>query len=103
VLARAEAEARGAQEALLLNSEGYVVEAASGNLFWYERESVCTPPLASGILPGITRAVIFELVAAAGSTVVEKNITPDALVEAEGVFLTLSSYGVVIGVSRRPR
>jgi aminodeoxychorismate lyase len=99
VLARAEAEARGAHEALLLNSEGHVVEAASGNLFWYERESVCTTPLVGGILPGITRAVVFELVSAAGACVVEKNITPAGLAEAEGVFLTLSSYGIVIGVS----
>src|SRR6266478_1503384 len=50
VLARAEADAAGADEALLLNTDGHVVEGASSNLFWIEDQTVCTPPLASGIL-----------------------------------------------------
>src|SRR5439155_15849949 len=60
ILARAEADVAGAQEALLLNTEGHVVEASSSNLFWIEGNTVCTPPLAAGILPGVTRAVVFE-------------------------------------------
>ena len=58
IMARAEADAAGADEALLLNTEGYVVEGASSNLFWIKGRTVCTPPLASGILPGVTRQVV---------------------------------------------
>jgi branched-subunit amino acid aminotransferase/4-amino-4-deoxychorismate lyase len=54
ILARAEADAAGADEALLCNTEGFVVEGASSNLFWVEGDTVCTPPLASGILAGVT-------------------------------------------------
>src|SRR5258706_16308816 len=56
VLARAEADTEGADEALLLNSDGYVVEGSTSNLFWIRDETVCTSPLSSGFLPGVTRA-----------------------------------------------
>src|SRR5260370_236785 len=59
VVARAEADTEGADEALLLNSDGYVVEGSTSNLFWIRDETVCPPPLPSGILPGVTRAVVL--------------------------------------------
>lgn len=95
VLARAEADAVGADEAVLLNTEGFVVEGASSNLFWVEHGTICTPPLASGILAGVTRAATVELCAQLSLPWAERHITPDALRRAEGVFVTLSSYGIV--------
>ena len=95
ILARAEAEAAGADEALLCNTDGFVVEGASSNLFWIESGTVCTPPLASGILAGVTRAVTLELCKQLGLSVAERQITPGKLLRADGVFLTLSSLGVV--------
>lgn len=95
VLARAEADAAGADEALLLNTAGHVAEATSANVFWVEGHAVCTPPLAAGILPGVTRAAVMELCAAQGLAVTEKNCPPEKLLGADGVFLTLSSLGVV--------
>jgi branched-chain amino acid aminotransferase len=95
VLARAEAEAAGADEALLLNTLGEVVEASSGNLFWIENGVVCTPPLASGILAGVTRIVVFELCDKLGLPTRETSITPKDLVRAEAVFLSLSSWGII--------
>jgi branched-subunit amino acid aminotransferase/4-amino-4-deoxychorismate lyase len=96
VLARAEADAAGADEALLLNTDGFGVEGTSSNLFWIQRGVVCTPPLASGILAGVTRAIVLELCGKLGLAVQETNITPDELRCAEGVFLTLTSPGVVV-------
>src|SRR5215831_3054390 len=61
ILARMEADAAGANEALLLNTEGVVVEGASSNLFWVKESLVCTPPIPSGILAGVTRAVVMEI------------------------------------------
>jgi len=95
VLARTEADAVGADEALLCNTEGFVVEGASSNLFWVEGDTVCTPPLESGILAGVTRAVTLELCQQFGLALAERQITPEGLRQASGVFLTLSSLGVV--------
>ena len=55
VLARAEADAAGAQEAILLNTDGCIAEGTSSNVFWLEGDAVCTTPLPSGALPGVTR------------------------------------------------
>lgn len=95
ILARAEADATGADEALLLNTDGFVVEGASSNLFWIQSGVVCTPPMTSGVLAGVTRAVVLELCCELGLPTRETAVTPDGLRQAEGVFLTLSSYGVV--------
>jgi branched-chain amino acid aminotransferase len=99
ILARTEADAAGADEALLCNTDGFVVEGASSNLFWVEGDTICTPPLASGILAGVTRAVTLELCAQLGLPCAEKQITPDELRRVDGVFVTLSSFGVVAAAS----
>ncbi|HLH55111.1 MAG TPA: aminodeoxychorismate lyase [Verrucomicrobiae bacterium] len=99
VLARAEAEQLGADEALLLNTDGFVVEAASANLFWVVREKVFTPPLAAGVLSGVTRRVVLELCCRLGLEVSESNIAATELSQADGVFLSLSTLGIVQGAS----
>jgi branched-chain amino acid aminotransferase len=95
VLARTEAESAGADEALLLNTDGHVVEAATGNLFWIQGETVFTPPLADGILRGITRGVVIELCGQMGLAWIEADVKPEALKQVDAAFLSLSSYGVV--------
>jgi aminodeoxychorismate lyase len=97
ILARAEADAAGADEALLLNTDGHVVEAASSNLFWIQKQMVFTPPLASGILPGVTRAEVLEISRNLGIEVREAGIGCEALQQAQGVFLSLSSVGIAEG------
>jgi aminodeoxychorismate lyase len=99
VLARAEAEAGSADEAVLLNTDGYVVEGASSNLFWIQDSTVCTPPLATGILAGVTRALVVELCAELRIPVVENAATPNELLQAQSVFVSLSTLGVVEAVS----
>jgi branched-subunit amino acid aminotransferase/4-amino-4-deoxychorismate lyase len=95
ILARAEADAAGADEALLSNTDGFVVEGATSNLFWIERDSVCTPPLASGVLAGVTRAVVLEICKSVGLKTRENNVTPDQLKQMNGVFVSLSSWGIM--------
>jgi len=99
VLARADADAAGADEALLMNTDGFIVEGASSNLFWIENGGVCTPPLASGILAGVTRLVVMELCGDLGLALRERNIKPEGLLQAQGVFLSLSSVGVAEAAS----
>lgn len=99
ILARAEAEERGADEALLLNTHGEVAEGAACNVFWLEGGTVCTPLLTAGALPGITRAVVLELCGALGLPAREQAATPQTLRASGGVFLTLSTLGIVEAVS----
>jgi branched-chain amino acid aminotransferase len=95
ILARAEAEERGADEALLLNADGDVAEASASNLFWIEGGQVFTPPVSDGALPGVTRAVLLDLCREHGVSAVERSISRAALLGAEGVFLTNSTAGIV--------
>ena len=99
ILARAEADAVGADEALLLNTDGFVVEGASSNLFWIDGDTICTPPLASGILPGVTRGVVFEICEKLGLEIREAKIGAEELKRADGIFLSLSSWGIVEAMS----
>lgn len=60
VLARAEARAAGADEALMLNSKGKVACASAANVFWFEDEVLVTPALEAGVLDGIMRAQVLR-------------------------------------------
>ena len=95
ILARAGAESAGADEALLLNTEGFVVEAAAGNLFWIQGGTVCTPPITAGVLAGVTRAVVLELCAKLSVPCRESNIRPSELAGMDAAFLSLSALGIV--------
>lgn len=95
VLARAEAEAVGADDALLLNNRGEAVETASANLFWIEGDVIHTPPLSSGALPGTTREFVFAWCSAYKQPFCETAAETPRLLRANGCFLTLSSLGVV--------
>jgi aminodeoxychorismate lyase len=99
VLARAEAEARDCEEALLLNTKGEVAEAAGSNLFWITGDKVNTAPPAAGLLPGVTRAVVLELCQKLNLSVRKKTILPDDLPGTDGVFLTSAVWGVVEAVA----
>jgi len=98
ILARAEADAAGADEALLLNTSGYVVEGTTSNLFWLSKGVVCTPPLATGILPGVTRVAVLEICRELAIPTRETAPRPEELFSAQGVFLSMSSWGIVEAV-----
>ena len=95
VLARSEAEEQGADEALLLNTNGEVAETAGGNIFWVYRDQICTVPTGRGVLPGITRAVILEICQTLGLETNKCVIKPDQLRQTGGIFITQSALGVV--------
>jgi branched-chain amino acid aminotransferase len=95
VAAKAEAEKRGAHEGLLLTADGMAGQGTASNIFWVEDGTVCTPPLDSGVLPGVTRAVVLELCGDLKLQARECTCPPDALRRMSGIFITLSSYGIV--------
>jgi branched-chain amino acid aminotransferase len=95
VLARAEAEAQGFDEALLVNTGGMVTESSSGNVFWWEEDSLHTPPLSAGVLPGVTRGAVLDCARELGWTVTETAALPSRLGTSQGIFLTFSTRGLV--------
>jgi branched-chain amino acid aminotransferase len=95
ILARREADAANAQDALLMNNEGNIVESSCANLFWIQDNVIHTPPLESGPLEGITRALLLASPPQLGMRIVEQDIRPEQLAECAGLFLTLTSHGVV--------
>ena len=89
VLGRLEARDHNAQEALFLNSSGWVAEAAAANIFMITGKTVITPPADAGILPGITRAAVIAG-ARSSREVKEQAFSPEELLRADEAFLTNS-------------
>jgi aminodeoxychorismate lyase len=95
VMAHMEAVEKGADEALLINTNGEVAETASGNLYWVYNDIICTTPAGRGVLPGITRAVVLEICQTLGLPTDQRVIKPEALRNSEGIFITQSAFGIV--------
>jgi branched-chain amino acid aminotransferase len=88
ILAKQEALRAGYEEALMLNESGSVSEGSGMNIFLVNQGVVHTPPVASGILEGITRNSVAELLRAEGVEVRETEIARGNLYTADEVFLT---------------
>ena len=87
-LATREAYARGAFEALLLNTRGEVAEGAGSNIFIVRGGRLLTPPLSCGLLAGITRELTLEIAAATGVPHEERVLYPEDLRSADELFIT---------------
>jgi branched-chain amino acid aminotransferase len=89
VVALARARAEGASEAIFANTLGNLCEGTGSNVFLVRGGRLVTPPLASGCLAGVTRALVMELV-----DVDEEDVPVGALAEADEAFLTSSTREV---------
>jgi branched-chain amino acid aminotransferase len=88
ILAKIEANNGGCEEAIMLNSEGFVAECTGDNIFIASGNQLQTPPLSAGALYGITRGVVIELAKEIGMCVAESNMTRYDLFNANECFLT---------------
>jgi branched-chain amino acid aminotransferase len=104
LLARKEARAKGADEALLLNERGLLCEASTSNIFLVCRGSLVTPCVESGCLPGITRQVVIEIAREMGLGIAERDARLEELRHADEAFLTNSLIELMplTGVNDRP-
>jgi branched-chain amino acid aminotransferase len=89
------AQARGFDEAILLNERGEVAECTSANIFAAFGSQVWTPPIGSGCLPGITREVLMEEIRAPGIAIGEKTLTRAELESADEVFITSTTRNLL--------
>jgi branched-chain amino acid aminotransferase len=95
ILAKIEANNAGCEEAIMLNSEGYVAECTGDNIFVVKGGDLMTPPLSAGALYGITRGVVMDLAAQSGLRVSEPNLTRYDIFNADECFLTGTGAEVV--------
>lgn len=95
ILARMEADRVGADEALVLDEQHRLVEASSANVFWVTDGALWSPGPPSGALDGITRRWVIAYSRSRGWPVREATLPAEAVRQAEGLFLTLSTRGVV--------
>lgn len=82
------AHEHGFDEVVLLNERSEVAECTSANIFIVKGKQVWTPPLASGCLPGVTRALLLEEIRVDDLTVSEKPLLPADLESADEIFIT---------------
>ena len=110
ILANLEATDNGYDEALLLDSAGFVSEGAGENIFVIKDGVIYTPDLSAGALNGITRNTIFHIAADLGLTIKEKRITRDEIYIADEAFFTGTAAevtpireldGIEIGIGSR--
>ena len=105
VLAKQSARERGAREAWLVDAQGRVTEGASSNAWIVSREGkLITRPLGHDILPGITRSVVLDVIAAQGLALEERAFTVDEAYAAREAFITSASQIVlpVVSIDGRP-
>jgi len=95
ILAKIEANIVGVDEAICLDKRGFVCEGVAENIFMIRKGEIMTPPTSTGALPGITRDVIMKLAKKLGYPMVERNITPNELFNADEVFFTGTAAEVV--------
>ena len=95
ILAKMEATAYGADEAIGLDKTGLISEGVGENLFIVKDSKVFTPPSSTGALAGITAKLAIEFAKHLGYEVAEANITPFQLFTADEVFFTGTAAEVV--------
>ena len=98
IMAKLEAQNAGAGEGLMLNEQGYVAECTGDNIFILKRGQIFTPHLNSGILEGVTRAVVFELADRLQIRTIECELSRYDVYTAEECFLTGTAAEVIPAV-----
>jgi branched-chain amino acid aminotransferase len=83
-----EAHQRGYDEVLLLNERGEAAECTSANIFVLRGDEIWTPPVASGCLPGVTRALLLEEIRVPGIRAIERALLPNDLETSDEVFIS---------------
>jgi len=88
ILAKQEAVRVGADDALMLNMDGYLSECTTSNIFFVKNQQLYTPAVDCGILKGITRDVVIELAHKLEVCVEEGRYTMEQLIQADECFIT---------------
>lgn len=90
-------------EAIILNQHGFLCESISANVFVVYDKKIYTPALTEGCVGGVMRTAVMELAKMNDIAVIEAQINPEILKEADEVFITNASQGIqwVMGYGRK--
>ena len=89
-MAAQEAKEKKWNDALVLNSQGNIIESSISNIFWIKDKTVYTPPISEGCIAGIRRANWISTLNEKGIPIIEMPLSKEMLLEADEVFLTNS-------------
>jgi len=97
VLARVEAQKKGASEAILVGDDGMITEGAGSAFFAIDgkEKAIITRPLGHEILPSITRAMVMQVARNAGLSVAEKALMPQQATEYDELFIAVTTKDIV--------
>jgi branched-chain amino acid aminotransferase len=95
VAAAVEARRKDYDDVVILNTSGHVCESTMGNLFWWEGDTLCTPPLSDGPLTGIMRNLLLVLRSKSGISTCEKSVDYTTFCQADEVFLSNAVRGIL--------
>ncbi|MCO4292222.1 aminotransferase class IV [Solitalea sp. MAHUQ-68] len=103
ILAAIQKQQTGVDDVILLNDEGYLVEGISSNLFLVKNGEFYTPALTEGCVAGVMRRVMLEMALHTGLKMHEVKIKPEALRDADEIFLTNATQGIrwVVGYQEK--
>ncbi|MFK7871978.1 MAG: aminotransferase class IV [Oligoflexales bacterium] len=102
VMAGMDAARSGVDDAIFINADGYVTETTHSNIFFVRHGRVITPPC-DGILNGVTRSYVIELLESKGIPVHEEKVSETDLEQMDEIFLTATMAGImpVVAVNGR--
>jgi branched-subunit amino acid aminotransferase/4-amino-4-deoxychorismate lyase len=90
-------------EAFILNQNGFLCESISSNIFVVYDKQIYTPALSEGCIAGVMRNAVMQTAKANGISIIEAQINPEVLKEAEEVFITNATSGIrwVMGYGKK--
>lgn len=90
-------------EAMILNQNGFLCESISANVFVVYNDQIYTPALTEGCVSGVMRSAIMQLCKMNDLNLIEAQINPEILKEAEEVFITNATQGIqwIMGYGRK--
>lgn len=103
VLAGVTRKKLGCDDILILNNEGFLCESLSANIFVWYNKTLYTPALSEGCIAGVMRRIVIEMAKEYDIEVVEAQISPEILHEADEMFLTNAVHGIhwVMGYKKK--
>ncbi|MFC3197371.1 aminotransferase class IV [Parapedobacter deserti] len=94
VMAGLHRKKNGLDDVLILNQEGYLCESLSSNVFIWYGKKLYTPAISEGCIDGVMRKVVINIALASGLDVIEAQISPAVMLEADEIFHTNAIHGV---------
>lgn len=94
VMAKIWAKENGMDDALILNQNGNIIEAASSNIYWKKNNNMYTVPLSEGCIAGVSREVFIESCNANNTPIIEQICTIEDLKNADKIFMSNASTGI---------